>query len=50
MYIFPAHLLQKPTAHLPNVTKAIMEQGLALASNEKRCHTFNFKVESGVGK
>ncbi|KAJ1522183.1 hypothetical protein ONE63_002493 [Megalurothrips usitatus] len=33
----------KPPVHMPNVTKAIIEQSLAMASNEKRCHTFNSK-------
>ncbi|XP_034257046.1 KICSTOR complex protein C12orf66-like [Thrips palmi] len=33
----------KPPVHMPYVTKAIMEQSLALSSNEKRCHTFNLK-------
>ncbi|KAK3920592.1 KICSTOR complex protein C12orf66-like protein [Frankliniella fusca] len=29
----------KPAVHMPNITKAIMEQSLALATNEKRCHS-----------
>lgn len=29
---------------MPTVTKAIMEQSLALATNEKRCHSFTSKV------